>query len=145
MTSSSSSTSSIHYKKCVDLWLSHNDPRRIGHRSMTISNKLVLDYFGGSRPKNITTNLVRKVIVCLHELVIMQTALAYDLCSSRLWPIKWSCDALKWRGGHISIFACVSRQFVNLRLCVMSICQCKPTANRWGPHIDQTIKFNYAS
>ena len=37
---------------------------------MTISNQLVVSCLGGSKPENITTILVRKVIVFLHEMVI---------------------------------------------------------------------------
>ena len=46
---------------------------------MTISNNLVVSCFGGSKLRNIMTKFVRKVIVSLHELVIMETTLAYDL------------------------------------------------------------------
>ena len=48
---------------------------------MTISNQLVVRYFGGNKPENITTNFIRKVIGLLQELVIIETALAYDLFS----------------------------------------------------------------
>ena len=45
-------------------------PEKIGHRSVTILNHLVINCFRGSKPDNITNNLVRKVTVSLHELVI---------------------------------------------------------------------------
>ena len=76
-----------HYKKYARLWLFGNDHGKNGHRFMTNFNNLVVNSFEGLKPKNITTKFLRKVIASLHDLVIIQTALAYNLFSSRLRPI----------------------------------------------------------
>ena len=40
----------LHYKKYVNLWPSVSDPRRIGHKFMTILDQLVKSCSGGSKP-----------------------------------------------------------------------------------------------
>ena len=54
---------------------------------MTILNKLVMRWFGGSKAEKLMTKLLGKVITSLHGLVIKQIVIAYDLFFSRLRPI----------------------------------------------------------
>ena len=51
---------------------------------MTNLNQLVIHWFAVRKPKCLTTKLVRKVIVSIHQLVIIHVALLYDLFSDQL-------------------------------------------------------------
>ena len=46
---------------------------------MTISNQLVVSCLKGSKPENIMTILVRKIIAALLKMVIMPTVMVYYL------------------------------------------------------------------
>ena len=51
-----------HLLQIANEW-ADSDPDKIGHRSVTIWNQLVVSFLGGSKPANIMTIVIRKVTV----------------------------------------------------------------------------------